>query len=112
MPRTKKPKNRPVAQVFKTVEEMTGPEVVQEARHLADYAEACRQIQQGINTKEVVRFNKCVERIENEKLTSPDGIVSIRLQWDPRMSQYRSMLVRLYENGGTLEGMRALFAPA
>lgn len=111
MPKTKKPTKRPAAPVFKTVEEMTGREVVQEAQHLADYAASCREIQQGINTKEVVRFKKCIERIENEKLTSPYGIVSIRLQWDPRMRQFQPLLVRLYENGGTLEGMRALFAP-
>lgn len=112
MQKTKKHQNRLAAPVFKTVDEMTGPEVVQEAEHLAGYVESCREIMQGINTKEVVRFNRCIERIENEKLTPPFNIVSIRLKWDPRLSEFRDMLVRLYENGATLEGMKALFAPA
>lgn len=112
MSKAKKHENRPAAPVFKTVEEMTGAEVVQEAEHLASYAESCREIMQGINTKEVVRFNRCIQRIENEKLAAPSDIVSIRLKWDPRMSEYRDLLVRLYEHGGTLEGMRTLFAPA
>ena len=97
---------------FKTVEQMTGDEVVSEAENLASYAESCREIGQGINTKESIRFNKCIARIEAEKLTPPFNIVDIRIRWDERLSGGRTMLTRLYENGGTLEGMRKLFAPA
>lgn len=97
---------------WKTVEEMTGAEVVSEAESLASYAASCRVIGQGINTKEVVRFNRCIERIETERLTDPDHIASIRIGWDERLAPNRDMLVSLYRYGGTLEGMRRLMEPA
>lgn len=97
---------------WKRVEEMSGPEVVTEAESLASYAASCRVIEQGINTKEVVRFNQCIERIENERLTDPEHIASIRIGWDDRLAANRDVLVSLYRYGGTLAGMRRLFAPA
>lgn len=117
MPKTKKTKATKadaIMLMFKSVDQMTGPEVVNEAEGLASYAESCRSSGQGINSKEVIRFNKCIERIENERLTEPYNIVSIRTRWDERMnrSDFRDMLMRIYQNGGTLEGMRKLFAPA
>jgi hypothetical protein len=96
---------------WKTVEEMTGPEVVREAESLASYAEGCRRCGDGINSKESIRFNKCISRIETERLTDPYSIVSIRCQWDERLESGRDLLLSLYENGGTLEGMQKLFAP-
>lgn len=98
---------------WKTVEEMTGGEVVSEAENLAGYAESCREIQQGINSKEVIRFRKCMERIEAEKLTPPLHIVELHQRWDPRFTPtQRQMLLRLFEAGGTMAGMRKLFEPA
>ena len=97
---------------WKAVEEMTGPEVVSEAESLASYAEGCRQCGDGINSKEVFRFNACISRIEKERLTEPYNIVSIRCRWDERLNSGRDLLLSLYENGGTLEGMQRLLAPA
>lgn len=97
---------------WKRVEQMTGPEVVSEAESLASYAASCRVIGQGINSKEVVRFNQCIERIETERLTDPEHIASIRIGWDERLAGNRNMLVSLYRVGGTLEGMRRLMEPA
>ena len=98
---------------WKTVEEMSGPEVVSTAEGLASYAEGCREIQQGINSKEVKRFRKCMERIEAEKLAHPHSIVELHHRWDPRLSpEQRRMLLHLFESGGTMAGMRKLFAPA
>lgn len=111
-PNKKTPKATPEQPRWKTVEEMTGREVVSEAEGLASYAASCRIHGDGINSKEVIRFNKCIERIENERLTDPEHIASIRIGWDDRLSQNRDMLVSLYRYGGTLEGMRKLFAPA
>jgi hypothetical protein len=99
---------------WKTVEEMSAAEVVSTAESLASYAESCREIQQGINTKEVVRFNKCMTRIEGEKLESPAYIIELRRRWNPDFAAdpvHRQMLTRLFENGCTLEGMSKLFAP-
>lgn len=98
--------------MLKTVEEMTPSEVVNEAESLSRYAESCREIGQGINSKEVIRFNRCINRIESERLTNPHHIVEIRVRWDERLQSGRDLLLRLYENGGTLEGMQRLFAPA
>lgn len=98
---------------WKTVEEMTGNEVVSEAEGLASYAERCREIQQGINTKEVFRFRACMDRIEAERLSNPTHIVELHSRWDPRLSpDQRSMMLRIFNVGGTMAGMRALFAPA
>lgn len=97
---------------FKTVAELSKAEVVSEAASLARYAESCREIQQGINSKEVIRFKRCMERIEAEQLESPEYRAELHIQWDPRMTENREMLTSLFRNGGTLEGMRKLFAPA
>lgn len=97
---------------WKQVEELSGPEVVNEAEGLASYAEGCREIEQGINSKEVIRFRLCMERIEKERLTSPREIVSLHLRWNPDLSHFYDMLLRLFENGGTLDGMRKLFVAA
>lgn len=95
---------------WKTVEELGGPEVVREAEGLASYAEDCREIGQGINSKEVVRFNRCMDRIERERLTDPLSIVSLHTRWNPDLSRYHNMLHSVFISGGTLEGMRKLFA--
>lgn len=117
MPKTKKTPKAKQTQVelprWKTVEEMTGPEVVREAESLASYAEGCRDCQQGINTKEVIRFKRCLERIEAERLAPPFQIVELHERWNPGYTpMQRKMMLGLFENGGTLEGMRKLFAPA
>lgn len=96
---------------WKMVEEMTAREVVDTAESLAGYAEGCREIEQGINTKESVRFRSCMARIENEKLASPHEIASLHVRWNPNLGRHYDMLQRLFEHGGTLEGMRQLFAP-
>jgi len=49
---------------WKQVGEMTLDEVYQEKEHLEHYFEGCREIEQGINTKETVRYRLCCERIE------------------------------------------------
>jgi hypothetical protein len=95
---------------WKTVEEMTGAEVVNEAESLASYAEGCREIEQGINSKEVIRFNRCMTRIEEERLTDPSNIVSLHLRWNPDLNRFYDMMLSLFKNGGTLAGMRKLFA--
>jgi hypothetical protein len=95
---------------WKTVEEMTAVEVVNEAESLASYAEGCRDIEQGINSKEVIRFNRCMERIEAERLTDPSNLVSLHIRWNPNLSGNYDMLLSLFRNGGTLAGMRKLFA--
>jgi hypothetical protein len=95
---------------WKTVAEMSSTEVVSEAASLASYAESCREIEQGINTKEAIRFKRCMERIEAEQLESPEYIAELHIQWDPRMAAGRGMLVSLFRNGCTLEGMRKLFS--
>ena len=97
---------------WKTVEEMTGPEVVNEAESLAYYAESCREIEQGINSKESIRFRRCMERVEKEKLADPLTIVNLHTRWNPDLSRFHDMLHGLFKNGGTLDGMRKLFAPA
>jgi hypothetical protein len=95
---------------LKTVEELKGPEVVSEAEGLASYAEDCREVGQGINSKETVRFNRCMTRIEAERLTDPLTIVNLHLRWNPDLSPNYSMLLGIFRNGGTLDGMRKLFA--
>lgn len=96
---------------FKTVEEMTGPEVVLTAENLADYAVDCREIEQGINTKESVRFRKCMSRIETEKLTSPINMASLHIRWNQNLSKHYELLLSLFKGGGTLDAMRTLFGP-
>jgi hypothetical protein len=95
---------------WKTVEELKGSEVVNEAESLASYAENCREIEQGVNSKEVIRFRRCMERIEAEKLADPMTIVNLHTRWDPELSRFHDMLLHVFKNGGTLNGMRALFA--
>lgn len=94
---------------FKTVEEMSGEEVVSAASGLAYYASACRDIGQGINSKETVRFNACLKRMIKEKLTSPEHIVEIECGWNPRLADFSDLLLSLYKNGTTREEMSALF---
>ena len=97
---------------WKTVEEMKGSEVVSEAESLASYAEGCRELGDGINSKEFVRFNRCMARIEAERLAEPRVIVSLHTRWNPDLCRFHDMLHSVFKNGGTLEGMRKLFAPA
>lgn len=112
MAKTKKtPKTEQDPFRWKAVEEMTAAEVVNEAENLSYYAQGCREIGQGINSKEVIRFNGCINRIEKERLTNPSHLVEIRVRWDERLSGGRDLLFRLYQSGGTLEAMQKLFAP-
>lgn len=99
--------------MWKRVEAMNGEEVVSEAHTLAQYAEDCRQIGQGINSKEVVRFRRCMERIETEKLCPPAEMVDLHAQWDERFngSTARSMLLKMFEGGVTMSQLREAFAP-
>lgn len=94
--------------MWKRVEEMTGSEVVNEAHNLASYAQSCREIGQGINTKESVRFRACMNRVETEKLCPPAEMVDLHVQWDGRLAKSRDLLLRLFEGGCTMAGMRAL----
>jgi hypothetical protein len=95
---------------WKQVEEMTGPEVVSTAESLASYAASCRVHGQGINSKEVIRFNKCIDRIEAERLTNPEHLVELHTTWNPALYENRDMLLSLFRVGGTMAGMKALFA--
>lgn len=97
---------------WKSVEAMTGAEVVSTAESLASYAASCRVHGQGINSKESIRFNQCLTRIEDERLTNPEHLVELHTTWNPAMYASRDLLLSLFRNGGTLAGMKALFAPA
>lgn len=94
----------------RTVEELKGSEVVSEAEGLVSYAEDCRELGQGVNSKETIRFNRCMTRIEAEKLTDPMTIVNLHTRWNPELGRFHDMLHSVFKNGGTLDGMRKLFA--
>lgn len=97
---------------WKRVEEMSAAEVVSEAESLARYAERCRESGQGINSKEVVRYKACSERMVREKLARPEEIAEIECMWDERNREFRDLLVSAFRGGCTLDDMRKLFTPA
>jgi hypothetical protein len=97
---------------YKTVAQMKPAEVVAEAESLCSYMESCREIGQGFNSKEIIRFNQCMDRIEAERLESPEYIVELHVRMNPRMAAGRDMMLRIFKGGCTTKQMQAFFAPA
>ena len=52
---------------MKRIEDMTIEEVECEKELLEEYFRECEKIEQGINSKETVRYNKCLERLVSEQ---------------------------------------------
>lgn len=91
---------------WKSVKDLSDFEVVLEAERLALYAEDCRELEQGLNSKETVRFRACMARIESGKLMDPREIVSLHTRWDPNLSRYYTMLLGLFQAGESFEARR------
>jgi len=94
---------------WKRVEKMTPAEVYETAVSLAGYAESCREIGQGINSKESIRFRQCMERLETEKLSKPADIVELWCRWDSRRRGTADLEIRLRESGIDLKKAAELF---
>jgi len=91
------------------VEEMKPDEVNETAVSLAMYMEGCREIGQGVNSKESIRFRQCMKRLQDEKLIKPRDIVELWCRWDPRRRDSADLEIRLLESGVDMKKMAELF---
>jgi hypothetical protein len=94
---------------WQRVEEMTPSDVHETAVSLAMYAESCREIGQGINSKESVRFRQCMGRLQDEKIIKPRDIVELWCRWDERRRSTADLEIRLLERGVDMKKMAELF---
>lgn len=50
--------------MWKTVDQMTVDEAESEMYHLEDYFRSCVEIQNGISSKDVIRYRRCCDKVE------------------------------------------------
>ncbi len=96
---------------WKKVAEMTTDEAMVEAEHLVRYMEQCREIGQGVNTKETVRFNRCLARLKAERPEEAAFIADMEIRWNPALAEFRDLLVMCAKNNVNMEQMRQMFEP-